>query len=386
LSTLPSIQNLPDSLQRLSPAEEHCFFGYYDLPAWDRGGRRHLAHKVPFMDRMPAAEDIAEVGYLEAGRFEKLGETTAWNFQQGAMLQWIPARPSPSLIYNERSGNRYGAVMRDDAGVVIRKFDRPIANVDPGGRFGLSINFARLSDYRPGYGYAGISDPFANEAQPTHDGIFRLELDAASAEPVLSLKALGDICQPWFGEKKLLVNHLNLNPSGTRFVALVRRFPDYVGESIASIALTVNADGSEPCVLWHGVASHYHWRDDETLAMVIKDESGRITLAEFKDRSEEYHLVDPEFFVGDGHESYSPDRGMLLYDSYPQNGYRCLYLYDLVARRGLNLGALRSRSLDNPVALETRCDLHPRWHPSGKAISLDSIHEGFRGIYALDLE
>ena len=378
-------ETLPDRLERLSPAGEHCFFGYYDLPAWDAEGQRHLAHRVGFMDRMPTPADVADIGYLEGGDFHKLGETKAWNFQQGAMLQWLPAAGDPCLIHNERVGYDYGAVVRDPAGTVLRRLPRPVANVDPLARFALSINFARMTDYRPGYGYAGPPDPFAPEAQPEDDGIFRLDLESGATTPILSLRRLGEICRPWFGDRKILVNHLNLNPSGTRFVALVRHFPDHPGDPINSVALSANADGTGPRVLWHGVASHYHWRDDTTLAMVIKDPEGRITLAEFTDGSGDYRLVDPDFFTDDGHESYSPDRKTLLYDSYPINGRRHLYLYDLKKEQGRDLGGVRSRNLDDPVALETRCDLHPRWHPTGHAISLDSVHEGFRGIYALAL-
>ena len=69
----------------------HYFFGYYDLPATDLSGR-HLCHRVSFMDRLPTAEDLAEIGYLEDGRFVKIGETSAWNFQQGAMLQYHPSK------------------------------------------------------------------------------------------------------------------------------------------------------------------------------------------------------------------------------------------------------------------------------------------------------
>ncbi|MBO7148951.1 MAG: hypothetical protein J6V93_03750, partial [Clostridia bacterium] len=63
----------------------HYFFGYYDMRA-DDGSGRHLCHRVSFIDKLPLHDDIAEVGYLENKKFIKIGETTAWNFQQGAML------------------------------------------------------------------------------------------------------------------------------------------------------------------------------------------------------------------------------------------------------------------------------------------------------------
>ena len=34
---------------------------------------------------------------------------------------------------------------------------------------------------------------------------------------------------------------------------------------------------------------------------------------------------------------------------------------------------------------DVRCDLHPRWSPDGKIVTVDSIHDGRRAIYQLDL-
>lgn len=372
----------------LSSASEHCFFGYYDLTAWSDDGDCHLAHGVDRVDRIPRADDVARVGFIRSGspEFIQIGETTAWNFQQGAMLQWLQGGLRDHVVFNIREDKGYRAAIYTAGGRCVRTLPLPVANVDPLGRFALSINFSRMLDFRPGYGYAGIADPFASEAQPAEDGIFSFTLDGSSPRCVLSLRDLGELCRPYFGDKKLLVNHLNLNPTGTRFIALVRHFPDSPDGPFSTLAITANADGSEPYVLWSGgVASHYHWRDAQTVSMVIKDPQERITLAEFRDRSTDYRLVDPAFFLDDGHQSYSPDRTLLLYDSYPIEGKRYLYLYDLVKEQGRTLAVVDSQMIDSPVALETRCDLHPRWHPSGKRISFDSVHEGHRGIYVLDL-
>jgi hypothetical protein len=39
--------------------------------------------------------------------FHPFGETTAWNFQQGSMLQWHPASPEDTVIYNTRQDGVY---------------------------------------------------------------------------------------------------------------------------------------------------------------------------------------------------------------------------------------------------------------------------------------
>jgi Tol biopolymer transport system component len=94
-------------------------------------------------------------------------------------------------------------------------------------------------------------------------------------------------------------------------------------------------------------------------------------------------VLDGRYFLRDGHCSYSPDRNWMLYDSYPdQNRLRHLYVYDLREKRGITLGSYYSPpEIDGDI----RCDLHPRWIRAGTAITFDSVHEGQRHVYRMDL-
>src|SRR5690606_15639030 len=105
-------------------------------------------------------------------------------------------------------------------------YPAPIANVDQLGRYALSVNFSRLFDFRPGYGYAGIRDPWRDAAHPEDDGIYLQDFRAGSVKLILSLQQIWEFTREWLlaQAEKLVVNHLTFNPSGTRFVALVRYF------------------------------------------------------------------------------------------------------------------------------------------------------------------
>ena len=86
----PLINCSNGTLDIITPdAGYHYFFAYYDMRATGKNGQnpRHLCHRVKFYDRLPTADDVCEISYLENGAFVKIAETTAWNFQQGAMLQ-----------------------------------------------------------------------------------------------------------------------------------------------------------------------------------------------------------------------------------------------------------------------------------------------------------
>ncbi|MFE5318022.1 hypothetical protein ACFQ88_04830 [Paenibacillus sp. NPDC056579] len=135
------------------------------------------------------------------------------------------------------------------------------------------------------------------------------------------------------------------------------------------------------------MASHYHWKDTENIVIWssgAKDSDMGNQLYVLKDRSNEVQPIDREYFLKDGHCSYSPDRSILLYDSYPDtDSYRHLYLYHLAHKRGVTLGSFYSQPHING---DIRCDLHPRWNRAGTAISFDSTHEGHRRIYTVNVE
>ena len=85
----------------------------------------------------------------------------------------------------------------------------------------------------------------------------------------------------------------------------------------------------------------------------------------------------------DGHCSYSPDGKWMLTDSYPlEDSCRKLFLYRLEDGTAFEIGSFYS---DPSYPVPTRCDLHPNWSRDGRSVCIDSIHEGSRQIYLLDV-
>ena len=172
--------------QQLLPIEQLTLgpgIPVYDLQPWSADGRFHLCHRVDFRDRMPTEADPAELGIIPMNgeqQFIPFARTYAWNFQQGAMLQWHPLHGDSEVIFNTRIGNEFKAVIRNIWSGEERLLSRAVANVDPLGRWALSINFSRLHDFRPGYGYAGIVDPFYYDKHPEDDGVFLVNLQDGS--------------------------------------------------------------------------------------------------------------------------------------------------------------------------------------------------------------
>lgn len=97
------------AIERISPGDGHYFFGYYDLQPYDADEKLHLAHKTSFRNRLQTKDDLAQIGVIDmkSKKYDVLDTTNAWNFQQGAMLQWNPKRADREAkrLYNKFTEN-----------------------------------------------------------------------------------------------------------------------------------------------------------------------------------------------------------------------------------------------------------------------------------------
>lgn len=379
--------------KRISPAEKHFFFGYYDVQPFDSKGKYHLAHCVSFMDRLQQKDDEAEIGVieLETRKYIPITTTKAWNFQQGAMLQWNPANPDSEMIYNAIIDGQYVAVTENINTGKKKYADRSIANISKDGKYGLSINMSRLYDFRPGYGYATIPDPFYNENHSKNDGIFLVDMETGKSKLIISMQDIWDFSGGFFEgiDKKMIINHITFNPSANRFLFLPRDFHIPTKQIHHTAIITANLDGSDMYLLsdygWYN--SHYNWKDDETVIFYAKidgrERGGVVANYELRDLSQECKMIGKDIFVRDNHMSYSNDKKRLLWDSYPDaDKMQSLAITDLDTMRTTSLGKYTSMFREQ---CDIRCDLHPRWNVDNTAVSFDSTHEGYRGIYVINL-
>ncbi len=136
--------------------------GYYDKEFFDLSDRYVLANEVDFEGRTPEPEDQIQVGMVDlqdGDKWIELGTTKAWNWQQGCMLQWIPGATQADqqeVLWNDRVDGKYIAKILSLKTREVRILPMPIYCVSPDGTWGLSVDFRRLNDCRPGYGYAGL--------------------------------------------------------------------------------------------------------------------------------------------------------------------------------------------------------------------------------------
>jgi len=108
-STESKIENRKSKLQSLPPVRaithepKFHWFSYYDKLQFDPTGRYALGMEVDFEHRSPKADDIIKIGMVDlknGDRWTELGQSSAWCWQQGCMLQWQPGSKD-KIIFND---------------------------------------------------------------------------------------------------------------------------------------------------------------------------------------------------------------------------------------------------------------------------------------------
>jgi len=156
--------------QKISPDDAQYFTGYYDKCDWNASQTRIMSHRTTIADRMPVGDEAIDVGFFDLdrqGKFEKVGQSRAWSWQQGAMLQWDPAEPESTLLYNDCRDGQFVCVRKNIHTGAEDVLPRPVAAVSRDGKTAMSINYSRLAKERPGYGYEAVPDKFGDRNAPT---------------------------------------------------------------------------------------------------------------------------------------------------------------------------------------------------------------------------
>jgi Tol biopolymer transport system component len=364
------------------------WFGYYDKLEFDPTGRYVLGLEVDFEHRSPRPDDVVKVGMVDlhdGDRWVELGQSSAWCWQQGCMLQWLPGSKT-KILWNDREDDRHVCRVLDVKTKEQRTVPEPVYAVGPDGKTGVAADFRRLQDVRPGYGYAGVPDPSV-ELAPKDSGVWKVDLETGKQELILSVAEVARFgtqtedmkaAKHWF-------NHLLYSPDGSRFVFLHRWRPESDRKGgFRTRMITAGLDGKGLYVLDpSGATSHFIWRDPKHILAWTNPDGKRPGFYLFKDATQEREQVGKDVMTENGHCTYLPGNEWVLNDTYPdKERQQHVYLYHVKTGRRVPLGDFKS---PKEYAGEWRCDTHPRFSPDGKAVVIDSPHDGGRQLYLIDL-
>jgi hypothetical protein len=365
------------------------WFAYYDKLQFCPQNRFVLGNQVGFEHRSPTPEDGIRVGMVDlkdGDRWTELGSSRAWNWQQGCMLQWLPGT-ADTVLWNDREDGQFVCHLLEVNSGRKRTLPHPVYAVSPDGQWGISPDFRRLNDTRPGYGYAGIADPNRDRLIPEDAGIWKIDLATGRRELLISFAQAAAI--PYEGgyspNAKHWFNHLLVSPDGSRFIFL-HRWKGDGDKTFHTRLFTADKEGRDLYVLDPlGRTSHFVWRDPQHVFAWAFHPSHGERFYLYKDKTREVAVVGREKMDRNGHNTYLPgtDNAWVLNDSYPdKQRMQTPYLYHIPTDRRVDLGHFYSPAF---YTGEWRCDTHPRSSRDGRLVCIDSPHQGGRQMYLIDV-
>lgn len=404
-------------LNNLTSGASH-FFGFHDLSPWNEATEELVCLRTTAAeDHIPTASDLAEVVIVDESTKQEIavGETRAWNWQKGARQRWLPALGRRVIAYNAENATGFECRILDLDASVTRVLPLPLYDICDRAGFGLTLNFRKLVQCQPGYGYAHS----ASEPSPSldADGIFRVDLATGSTHLILSISDFLRLrgINPALGDHYF--THIQIAPDGKRFVFMHRCFLKSGG--LVNHFVVADTNGSGLRVLLDDKMSHFDWSNNDhvivwcrkntaikklkeskllALARILYKLSRKIRLnavrqgiynecfREIDVRSGESVAVGKGVLTEDGHPQVNPCHpGVWVNDTYPNaENEMILMVYHQPTNRRVDL--LRLKTQPNLKETGWRCDFHPRWHPGGKKICFDSAHSGRRQLYVLAVD
>lgn len=371
------------------------FFGYYDKSPWDATGRYMLCMRAKNTWSEPDPLGKAEILLFDLNLnvndkdyCRVLAKTHTWNVQQGCMAQWLGPDYSSKIIYNDFRDGKYKSIVLDIKSGEERVLPMPVYTVSADGKTALSLDFSRLHSLRLGYGYAALPEKTKGIALPDETCIWKMDVESGEATPLLKYTDFASF-QP---RKEMLeegsvhkVNHLMLSPNGKRFMVLYRWF---VGQRKYTRLITCNIDGTDMYVLSDDdMVSHCYWKNDEEIIAFERKKEYGPGFYLMKDKTQEWTHIWPQL-SNDGHPSYCPtDNNLVVFDTYPSRSR----IQEVKLGRDNDIEGSSVKTIAKVFSPfkydnDTRCDLHPRWSRDGKQVCFDSVFEGHRGLYVVNVE
>ncbi|WP_320914067.1 hypothetical protein [Butyricimonas paravirosa] len=413
------------------------WFGYYNYDTLDQSQTRMLCNRAEFEGVVPLKGMRIELGYYDIsnGDWHRIGNSDSWNWQQGSMMQWIPGEGNENkVIYNCSKDNHLAAKICDVVTGEVKDLDWTIYGITPDGKKSITLEMER-SRWCRAYHYKSVENLKQEGRIIDSDGIFELDLESNTRKRIISIQNIVNTdYRDYFNECKHWLEHIMINPSGTRFCFLHRFSPVNNVYKYQTRLCIANIDGSNLQIIdgWEKYRwSHFGWKSDSEF-VIYTVHTGKIVSSysklgaineiqtpsinqkcgmfffkcikllpksirkKFKGRInyyQYYKLIDGKFslvenwkksfFDIDGHPSFTKDGRYMITDSYPdRKQYQRLIVFDSQTKKGLVLGKAFAALMNNPAS----CDLHPKLCLNNDFIVIDSAYDGKHHMLMFSLD
>lgn len=394
------------------------WFGYYNYDVISYDGKNMLCNRVDFDGRAITEDDRIQLGYyeIESGNWHYIDTSDSFNWQQGAMLQWLPNNKD-KVIYNTSKDNCFKSVIANIMTGEKRYIDFPTYCVTPDGKYSISLNYER-SYWCRAYHYQSIKNADYDVEIAEDDGIFKVDLEnntvnrIVKIQDVIAIEAAQD-----FKSAKHWLEHIMINKTGNR-IAFLHRYSYGNAYSTRLFICDINGDNLQCIDGWkENDWSHFGWKGDKEFviysvkknsfqagyAKSVQKAKNKLSLMAVIDRAvhlpvlriikdklkpnqryyklykevdgkyEFVHNFDENIFAIDGHPSFTDDGKYMITDSYPDGeGFQHLMVYDTITGKGITVAKLKAPLSGTPAS----CDLHPKLSFGGKYIVVDTAYTG----------
>jgi len=378
-----------------SGPKEHLFASYYAINAWSADGRYATVLETDVRQGLPTEANAAVLGVVDMqnhNRFLPLTTTRCWNFQEATMAHWLGTAPQTQFIFNDLVDGKFVSVIFDRVTKRRRVVSSPVSAVSADGKWAVSINYARLRLTRPDYGYGGDGqDARRKVTWPTDDGLWLVNLQTGEAKLIVSIASVRDRMPAVKAPDSLAYFcHTVFSRDGSKIFWLARSVENLAGQKVVrrweTTAFTCNRDGSnvQRCFPdgWGG--SHFNWLDGQRLMVTAKYKDTLYSHVLFTVGKSDYQRVGRGLLDFDGHGVFSDDGQWMATDTYPDKlSERKLMVLRMADQAILPLGTYFVPEISRETY--SRCDLHPRWRPDGRMLAFNSVHEGTRQVYVIDV-
>ncbi|MBD5317018.1 MAG: hypothetical protein HDS11_05065 [Bacteroides sp.] len=398
------------------------WFGYYNYDPLSPDHSKMLMNRTSIEGIAISNDHSIEVGYytLSDKQWHSVAKTDSFNWQQGAMLQWMPDSNN-EIIFNYSTDNHYAAKIIDIHSGKERIIDYPVYAIHPQGKFALGLDYERLYWCRA-YHYQPIQKEHLNVKLLPGDGVFHIDLTTNTRRLLVDLKDVVAIdSDADFNDAKHWIEHVMISPDGTKFVFL-HRFSYGDVMSYGTRLCMANIDGSNLQVIkgWRNFGwSHFGWCGNDAFAIytyiapkigastakpgikqkptlktrllttcktvakalvpkkLLNGMVGKASYYQFYQIVDGVPRVTDKFSKGhlaiDGHPSFTKDGKYMITDTYSdKKGYQRLLIMNRQNKQSVVLGTFKAALRGNPAS----CDLHPKLSVDNNYVSIDTAHTG----------
>lgn len=409
-----------------TPGDLCEWFGYYNYDTLSSDHTKMLCNRAKFDGVKIEKGMTIELGYfdLASGKWHHIGESDSFNWQQGAMMQWIPGDNNERrVIYNVSDEGHLISKIYDINTGETKKLNWAIYGITPDGQYSIALNMERAYWCRA-YHYESVANPEYNVRVAKGDGVYRIDLNNNTRELIIPIEDVVKLePEENFDNLKHWLEHVMINQAGTKIVFLHRYSPEYDTYQYQTRMCLANIDGTGLQVIsdkskydW----SHFGWQGDNfaiytvlnnklassykglgknstnqhplkkmifSTALLVKKYlpsrlrkklKGNNSGYQYYIQSEDgrYILKDnwqQPFFNIDGHPSFTPDGRYMITDSYPDGKQmQRLVVYDTVTKKGIIVARLFAALKGTPAS----CDLHPKLSRDGQYVVVDTAYTG----------